>query len=84
MLIGATVATGPFLVAQGVFAVLKDVIWDNLSLLYGPLAITALLLSWAWDVALITLAGGAIASHVKVMVLEDDSAQQAGQHHAGR
>ena len=82
--IGAPVATGLFLMAQGVFAVVKDSVWDNLSLVYGPLAIAALLLSWAWYVALITLAGGALASHVKVMVLEDDTAQRAGERHAGR
>jgi uncharacterized BrkB/YihY/UPF0761 family membrane protein len=82
-LIGAGAATGLFLLAQGVFAVLSDVIWDNLSLLYGPLATAAVLLSWSWYVALITLAGGALASHIKVMILEDDSAQQAGRRHAG-
>jgi len=82
--IGAAVATGLFLLAQGVFALLNDLIWNNLSLVYGPLATAALLLSWAWYVALITLAGGALASHIKVMILEDDSARQAGQRHVGR
>lgn len=84
VLIGAAVATALFLLAQGVFAGLGNIVWDNLRLLYGPLATAALLLSWAWYVALITLAGGALASHVKVMILEDDTAREAAQRHTGR
>lgn len=83
VLTGAAVATALFLLAQGVFAGLSDVVWDNLRLLYGPLATAALLLSWAWYVALITLAGGALASHIKVMILEDDTAREAALRHTG-
>ncbi len=79
--IGAAVATALFLLAQGVFAVLIDVIWENLSLIYGPLAYAVLLLTWSWYVALVTLIGGAVASHVKVMVIEHHSAAEAGREH---
>lgn len=79
--VGAVLATVLFLLAQGVFAVLIDVIWENLSLIYGPLAYAVLLLTWSWYVALVTLIGGAVASHVKVMVIEHHSAAEAGREH---
>lgn len=80
---GAAVATMLFLMAQGVYAVVIDPLWSSLNLVYGPLAIAALLLSWGWYVALITLAGGALASHTKVMILENKSGQLAEQQHVG-
>lgn len=82
--LGAIMATVLFLIAQGVFRVLIDPLWDNLSLVYGPLAVAALLLSWAWYVGLITLVGGAFASHVKVMILQKNSAPQARAEHVER
>ncbi|HEV2065479.1 MAG TPA: YihY/virulence factor BrkB family protein [Thermomicrobiales bacterium] len=78
---GAVVATVLFLIAQGAFALLIDRILESLRLIYGPFAFAALLLSWAWYVALITLVGGALASHVKVMILEDDDAPDASRQH---
>lgn len=54
---GAAAATILFLVAQGAYALLIDRILENLRLIYGPVAFAALLLSWAWYVAMITLAG---------------------------
>ncbi|HEV2127366.1 MAG TPA: YhjD/YihY/BrkB family envelope integrity protein, partial [Thermomicrobiales bacterium] len=80
---GAVVATALFLGARGVFVVLFlfDVLWPNLTLIYGPLAVAALLLSWGWYIALIILAGGALASHVKVMILEGRPAEEAGDAH---
>lgn len=84
VLTGAVVATVLFLLAQGAFALLIDRILESLRLIYGPLSFAVLLLSWAWYVALITLAGGALASHVKVMILEDDDAPGAGRQHVER
>ena len=84
VLTGASVATVLFLIAQGIFTLLIDEIWPNLSLLYGPLATAALLLLWSWYVALITLVGGGLASHVKVIVLEHTGAQQASDVHRER
>lgn len=78
---GAVVATVLFLIAQGAFALLLDRILASLQLIYGPLGFAVLLLSWAWYVALITLVGGALASHVKVMILEDDLAPDASRQH---
>lgn len=84
VLSGALAATLLFLVAQGAFALLIDRLLETLRLIYGPLAFAVLLLSWAWYVALITLAGGALASHVKVMILEDDDAGDASRQHVER
>lgn len=79
--IGAIVATALFLLAQGVFTLLFDVLWRNLSLVYGPIAFAALLMTWSWYVSLVTLVGGAVASHVKVMVLERQPAPAAHARH---
>ncbi len=84
VIIGAVVATALFLIAQGAFALLIDRILESLRLIYGPLAFAVLLLSWTWYVALITLVGGALASHVKVMILEDDNARGASRQHVER
>lgn len=78
---GAVVATALFLVAQAAFVLLFDVLWPNLTLVYGPLALAALLLLWGWYIALITLAGGAFASHTKVMILEGRPADEASRAH---
>lgn len=84
VLTGAVVATILFLTAQGVFALLIDRILKALEVIYGPLALAALLLSWAWYASLITLAGGALASHVKVMILEREDASGASRQHLER
>ena len=68
--IGAGTAATLFLIAQAMFNVMAGRIWDTLGLLYGPLARAALLLSWIWYVAVITLACGGFASHIKMMLLE--------------
>jgi membrane protein len=79
---GALVATGLFLTAQVGFRLVMDVLWSNLTPVYGPLALAALLLSWAWYIALITLVGGSLASHIKVMVFERRPAADAARAHA--
>jgi len=80
-LVGAAAATLLFLVARQLFLFWVDRLWGNFSLIYGPLAVGAVLLLWAWYVALITLFGGALASHVKVMVVEGRSAAEAARRH---
>ena len=42
------------------------------------------MLFWAWFVALITLFGGALASHVKVMAIEGASAEEAERRHVDK
>ncbi len=78
---GAGLATVLFLAAQLVFGLLGDSIWTNLSLVYGPLALAALLLTWCWYVALVTLVGAGFASHIKVMIIQKSSIQTASEEH---
>lgn len=81
VLSGAVMATAFFLLTEGIFGMVADRIWQTLVLLYGPLALAALLLSWSWYVALITLVCGGFASHVKVMILEERSGPEARHRH---
>jgi membrane protein len=83
-LAGAVMATALYMLAESLFGIVADRIWANLGLIYGPLALAALLLSWTWYVSVITLIGGGFASHVKVMILERHSATDAHQRHIGR
>jgi len=78
---GAALATLLFLSAQFVFSLLVDTIWTNLSLIYGPLALAALLLTWCWYVALITLVGAGFASHIKVMIIQESGNRTASEEH---
>ena len=80
-LAGAVVATGLFLVARALFLVAVDTIWASFDLIYGPLALGALLLLWAWYVGLVVLVGGSLASHAKVMLVEGKSAAEAERRH---
>jgi membrane protein len=79
--VGAVLATTLYLAAQFVFSLFVDSIWTNLSLMYGPLALAALLLTWSWYVALITLVGASFASHVKVMLIEQRGKAKTSQQH---
>jgi membrane protein len=79
--IGAVLATFLYLSAQFVFSLFVDTIWTNLNLVYGPLALAALLLTWSWYVALITLIGAGFASHVKTMVIERRGSDTVSQQH---
>ena len=82
-LAGAAAAALLFLAARALFLLSVDRLWGSLSLVYGPLAVGAVLLLWAWYVALITLFGGSLASHAKVMLVEGRSAEEARRRHAG-
>jgi uncharacterized BrkB/YihY/UPF0761 family membrane protein len=56
-------------------------LWTSFALIYGPLALAALLLTWGWILGLIILFGGSLASHVKVMVIEGRGALEAERRH---
>jgi membrane protein len=80
-LIGAIVATGLVVVVRAVYMAVLDRLWAGFALIYGPLTLAALLLTWGWLLALIILFGGSLASHVKVMVIEGRSAPEAERLH---
>jgi uncharacterized BrkB/YihY/UPF0761 family membrane protein len=83
-LAGALTATALFLLVRAGFLATLDRRWESVTLIYGPLALAALLLSWAWVVGLIVLFGGSLASHINVMVIEGSSAQDAERRHVAR
>ena len=83
VLVGAITATVLFLVVHAAFVMAMRWVWGNLSLVYGPLAVATVLLTWAWYVGMIVLFGASLASHAKVMRLEGQSAREAGQQHGG-
>jgi membrane protein len=83
-LAGAVTATGLFLVARAGFLAPLAQLWESVTLIYGPLAIAAVLLLWAWIVALIVLFGGSLASHINVMLVEGRSAPEAERRHVAR
>jgi membrane protein len=80
-LIGALVATGLILVTRAVFVAILDRLWASFALIYGPLTLAALLLTWGWLLALIILFSGSLASHIKVMIIEGRSASEAERLH---
>ena len=82
--VGALASTAAFLIAQGIFRLVLDGVWQNMTLAYGQIALAALLMTWAWIVALITLAGGGLASHVKVLLIEDAGTRESSARHLQR
>lgn len=84
VLVGAGIATLLVLVARSVFLAYARWSEQYYGLVYGPLAPTLILMVWAWVLALITLFGGSLASHVKVMVIQGQSAAEAEQRHVAR
>jgi len=83
-LAGAVAATLLFLAAGTIFGIVLDRAWPTMELVYGPVAIATLLLVWCWYVALITLVGAGLASHVKTMLLEGHGAAETERRHAGK
>jgi len=83
-LAGAITATALFLLVRAGFLAILDRLWESFSLIYGPLALAALLLTWAWVVGVIVLFGGSLASHINVMLVEGSSAQDAERRHVAR
>ena len=83
-LVGAGAAAALFLAARAAFLAVLGRLWASFDLLYGPLAVGALLLLWAWYVGLIVLFGGSLASHAKVMLAEGHSAAEAERRHVAR
>jgi uncharacterized BrkB/YihY/UPF0761 family membrane protein len=79
--IGAAVATCLALLLRVGVVILFDQFWASYALMYGPLALAAIMLTWSWVFGLIVLFGASLASHVKVMVFEGRSAAEAESRH---
>ena len=80
-LIGAIAATGLVLISRAIFLAALGRLWASFALIYGPMALAALLLTWGWDLGLLVLFRGSLASHVKVMLVEGRSASEAERRH---
>ena len=83
-LVGAVAAAALFLAARAAFLAVLDRLWASFDLVYGPLAVAAVLLLWAWYVGLAVLFGGSLASHAKTMLAEGRSAAEAERRHVPR
>lgn len=83
-LLGAAAATLLFLLARYAFLFFIGRLWANFNLIYGPLAVAAILMLWSWYVALITLFGASLASHAKTMLIEGQTASEAERQHVER
>jgi membrane protein len=80
---GALVATLMFGAARPLFfGYVQE--FGEYNVIYGSLAIGVILVFWAWIVALITLFGGELASHVQAMIVLGRSAQEVERHHEER
>lgn len=79
--IGAVAATGLALLLRVSVVVLFDRLWASYALMYGPLALAAIMLTWSWVFGLIVLFGASLASHVKVMVFEGKSLEETEARH---
>ena len=82
--VGAVAAMAVFLAAHEVFLTIVPWVARTYGAIYGSLAPALLLMLWFWVVALITLGGGSLASHVKVMQIEGRSAAEAEESHVAR
>jgi len=80
---GAATATALFLVARPLFLFYVER-FASYNLIYGSIAIVAILALWAWIVALILLFGGEIASHVQAIMIEGRSSEEVARRHQER
>ncbi len=82
-LLGALVATGLTLVARPIFLTYVGQM-ASYSDIYGWLAIGIILLVWAEIVAIITLYGGELASHIQMIAYDGLSGAEVTQKHRNR
>ncbi len=82
--IGAFAATCLVLLLRAGVDALFDRFWASYALMYGPMALAAIMLTWSWIFGLIVLFGASLASHVKVMVFEGKSAKETEARHVAR
>ena len=83
-LLGAATATALYVLVHAIFGVAVKRSWVTLDLVYGPLAVAAVLLLWAWYAALVTLVGASLASHAKAMLAEGRGPTETAARHTGR
>jgi membrane protein len=80
---GAAVATVLLLVVSAIFGYFIGQS-GTYNLLYGPLAVVAIIIVWVGIAAQIMVLGGEIVSHVQEIAIEGRSAEEVGRRHAER
>jgi len=82
-LVGAVTATCLILVIRPFFMrYIRE--FTDYNMIYGSLALAAILLFWAWIISLIVLYGGEVASHFSDMAIEGRSAEEVRLIHLER
>ena len=80
-LVGASVATVLFSLAQPVFAYYIQRFGENMNVIYGSISIGITLMFWAWIAAVILLFGGELSSHVQALVIDGESTTEVEKRH---
>lgn len=80
---GAATATVLGLLATGVFRFFVEH-FGTYNLLYGPLAVVAIIMVWVGIISAVTVYGAEVVSHVQEIVIEGRSAEEVGRRHAAR
>ena len=81
VLIAAVATSVLLLIAREIFRRTIGLFWPGFSIAYGPLAIAVALLLWGWIAGIIVLAGGSLASHIKVMAVQGHDRAEAARRH---
>ncbi|MDQ3043611.1 MAG: YihY/virulence factor BrkB family protein, partial [Chloroflexota bacterium] len=82
VLVGAGGATLLFLISRPLVLIWASR-FSRYDEIYGPLALLALLLIWAWIVALILLYGAELATHTRIMRGQGATAEEANARRTG-
>ncbi|HEV2529215.1 MAG TPA: YihY/virulence factor BrkB family protein [Thermomicrobiales bacterium] len=83
-MIAAVLSTVLFLVIRALFTAAIGWLWDSFSTLYGPLTTAAFLLTWVYWAAVVVLFGASLSSHIKVMLVDGRTGNEAERAHVAR
>lgn len=82
-LFGAVLAAALIVIARPIFITYVRQ-FASYNLIYGSMAIVAILVLWAWIVAVIIIFGGEVVSHTQAMLIEKQPGQQVEAAHLAR
>jgi membrane protein len=82
-LLGAVLAAALIIVARPIFITYVRQ-FASYNLIYGSMAIVAILIFWAWIVAVIIIYGGEIVSHTQAMLIENLPGHKVEEEHLAR
>jgi membrane protein len=82
-LAGAVVATTAFTIARPLFWYYVQE-FAAYELVYGPIAVVAILIFWGWLVSLFVLFGGELVGHIEDMIIEGKTPEEVRKRHMAR